>query len=513
MRLRNPAIHVNVVFIVFIAGTAFAGQEHHHAGGGEAVSAGHLGQVHFPTSCAPGAQQTFERGVALLHSFQYEAADQAFRRVATDDPQCAMAYWGQAMSLWHALWDRPDAATLKTGHDDLEKASSLNAKTAREREYIAAAQAFFQDAPNLDYTARATAYSKAMGQLYQSYPDDGEAAAFYSLSLIALPAHGDADLANRKQAIAILNKLFAAEPDHPGAAHYLIHACDTPELAPQGLAAARRYAKIAPDSAHALHMPSHIFTRLGLWQESIESNLASAAAAEQATKMHLGDAHYQLHALDFLGYAYLQSGQQAKAEQVIEEVKQVPGATAEEIEDTQAAWRARYALETHDWKMAAGLQPPSGELYAQDTTWWVRAIGAARSGDVTGARAAVEKLATVTAQSHAQSKKEGYEVKDEPSVHQLQAEAWLSYSEGQKADALKTLSAAADREDREGVDELAMPAREMLGDMLMESNQPEAALVAYQIALKESPSRFDALQGVQLAERANVKEQPAAGSR
>lgn len=511
MRLRNGAFNL---IIALAAGTlVLSGQEHHHLGGGEAVSTGHLGQVHFPTSCAPGVQQTFEKGVALLHSFQYEAADQAFKRAASDDPQCAMAYWGQAMSLWHALWDRPDAATLKTGREDLEKASSLNATTAREREYIAAAQTFFQDDPKLDYAARTVDYSSAMERLHNHYPEDGEGAAFYALSLIALPAHGDTDLANRKRAIAILNKLFAAEPDHPGAAHYLIHASDTPELAPQGLAAARSYAKIAPDSAHALHMPSHIFTRLGLWQESIESNLASAAAAEQATKMHLGDAHYQLHALDFLGYAYLQSGQKAKAEQVIEEVKQVPGATPEEVEDTQAAWRARYALETHDWKMAADLQPPSGAVYAQETTWWVRAIGAARAEDVAGARADIEKLAAATAQSRTQSKKEGYEVKDEKSTDQLEAEAWLTYAEGKKAEALKALTAVADREDREGVDDLAMPAREMLGDMLMESNRPEAALAAYHIALKESPNRFDALQGTQLAEKASVKEQPAASGR
>jgi tetratricopeptide (TPR) repeat protein len=500
--------------MTFVGATlALSGQEHHHAGGGEAISEGHLGQIHFPTSCAPGVQQTFEKGVALLHSFQYEAADQAFKRVATDDPQCAMAYWGQAMSLWHALWDRPDEATLKNGHDDLEKASSLNAKTAREREYIGAAQALFQDVPKLDYTARVTAYSAAMRQLYERYPDDGEAAAFYSLSLIALPAHGDADLANRKRAIAILNKLLAAESDHPGAAHYLIHACDTPELAPQGLEAARRYAKIAPDSAHALHMPSHIFTRLGLWQESIESNLASAAAAEQATKMHLGDAHYQLHALDFLGYAYLQSGQKGKAEQVIGEVPQVPGATAEEIQDAQAAWRARYALETHDWKMAANLQPSSGELYAQETTWWARAIGAARDGEADAARTDLEKLAAATAESKARSKKEGYDVKSEKTIDQLEAEAWLAFAEGKRENAVSSLRAAAVREDREGVDDLAIPAREMLGDVLMESNQPDAALAAYQAALKESPNRFDALQGVQLAERANVKEQSAGGSR
>lgn len=504
MRRRNTGS--SLVIVLGAGALALLGQEHRHGGGGQAVSAAHLGRVHFPTSCAPAVQPGFEQGVALLHSFQYEAADQAFKRVAADDPHCAMAYWGQAMTFWHALWERPDEASLKAGHEDLMKASGLDGLTPREREYIAAAGEFYKADPELDYSARAAAYSTAMGRLHDHYPEDGEAAAFYALSLIALPAQGEADLANRKHAIAILNKLFAAEPDHPGAAHYLIHACDTPQLAPEGLAAARRYAKIAPDSAHALHMPSHIFTRLGLWQESIESNLASAAAAEQATKMHLGDAHYQLHALDFLQYAYLQSGQKAKAEQVIEEAAKVPGATPEEIEDSQAAWRARYALETHDWKMASDLQPPPGELYAQDTTWWARAIGAARAGDVAAARVDVEKLTAVTAEAHAESKKEGYEVKDAKSIHELEAEAWLSYAEGKKADALRVLRTAADREEREGVDNLAMPAREMLGDMLMESEQPAAALAAYQSTLKESPNRFDALRGAHLAAKAAGKQ-------
>ena len=513
MRFRTFAA-VPAVATALLAGAApLAAQEHHHAGGGEAMSPGHLGQIHFPTSCAAAVQQSFEKGVALLHSFQYSASDQLFKQVAAADPSCAIAYWGEAMTLWHALWERPDAATMKTGHDEIVRADQLNAKTPREREYIAAAAAFYQDDAKLDYTARAMAYSGAMGKIYEHYPEDGEAAAFYGLSLISIPAHGDADVANRRKAVAVLNKLFAAEPDHPGAAHYLIHACDTPELASQGLDAARRYAKIAPDSSHALHMPSHIFSRLGLWQESIDSNLAAAAAAEAATKAHLGDANYQLHAMDFLEYAYLQSGRNTDAQRVIEDVPGVPGASAEQIADHLATFRARYALETHNWKMAAALQPPSGALYAQDTTWWGRAIGSARSGDAAGAHADIEKLDAATAESKARSKKEGYEVKDERNVDQLEADAWLAYAQGDKDGALKTLRAAADRQDRDGVDDLGIPAREMLGDMLMESSQPEAALAAYQMALKESPNRLDSLHGVSLAGKATGKEQPAGGSK
>ena len=510
MRIRETA---RCCFIVLSAGgllLAAQDQGHQHAASDQAPATSRLGEVHFPTSCAPGVEATFEEGVALLHSFQYKAADEAFKQVARQDPDCAIAYWGQAMSRWEALWDRPDAATLQAGHADLEKAANLKAETRREREYIAAAAAFYQQDPKLDYAARVASYSRAMGRLHEHYPEDGEAAAFYALSLIALPAEGDADLANRKQAIAILDKLFAAEPDHPGAAHYLIHAADTPQFAPLGLEAARRYAKIAPASAHALHMPSHIFTRLGLWQESIASNLASAAAAADATEKGLGDAHYQLHALDFLEYAYLQNGQKAEAEHVIDEVRQVPGATQEEIEDSQATFRARYAIETHDWKMAADLKPPSsGGAYRQDVTWWARAIGAARSGDVGAARADVGKLAAASADAKARSKGQGYEVKAGKTIHQLEAEAWLAYAEGHPDDALRTLGAAADREDAEGVDSLSMPAREMLGDMLMESNRPQAALAAYETALKESPHRFDGLEGATRAAQLAGKPQVA----
>jgi tetratricopeptide (TPR) repeat protein len=514
MRLRSTAIHFILAFCVTLsiltlgAGAPILGaQEHHHAGGAEAMSPGHLGQVHFPTSCAPAVQAQFEKAVALLHSFQYVASDQAFKSVAAQDPSCAIAYWGQSLTLWHGLWERPDAATLKTGHDELQKATE--ARTPREREYIAAATAFYQDDPQLDYKARATAYSTAMGKVYADYPGDGEAAAFYGLSLIAIPAEGDADLANRTRAIAILNKLFAAEPDHPGAAHYMIHACDTPALASQGLDAARRYARIAPDSSHALHMPSHVFARLGLWQEMIDSNLAAVAAAAEATKAGLGDEHYQTHAMTFLQYAYLQTGQNQKALQLIDALKDVPGITAAEAEDDQASFRARYALETHDWKMAAQLQSTS----TWPVTWWARAIGAARTGDAAAAQADVDKLAEATTASKSKEKQQGYDVKDEKTIDQLEAEAWLDNAAGKPDDAVQTLRAAADREDRSGVDSISIPAREMLGDLLMELKQPDAALEAYRIALKESPNRLDSRQGATLAGRLAGAPATAGGSK
>jgi len=511
MRPRRTAIHL--FFLALCVGLSLGAgapvlraQGHQHAGGAVSTGGGHLGQVHFPTSCAPAVQPEFEKGVALLHSFQYTAADQDFKAVAAADPSCAIAYWGEAMTLWHELWEHPDAASLKTGHEELEKATG--AKTPRERAYIAAASAFFGDDPQLDYKARATAYSDAMSKVYGDYPQDGEGAAFYALSLIAIPAEGDADLANRRHAIAILDKLFAAEPDHPGAAHYLIHACDTPQLASEGLDAARRYAKIAPDSSHALHMPSHVFARLGLWQEMINSNLAAEAAAAEATKAGLGEANYQTHAMSFLQYAYLQTGQNDKAFQLIDALKDVPGISAAETVDEQAIFRARYALETHDWKMAAQLESTS----TWPVTWWARAIGAARTGDVAGAQAAIAKLDEATNAAKAKDKQKGNDVKPERTIDQLEAEAWLDYAQGKQDEAVQTMRAAADREERAGVDSISMPAREMLGDLLMEEKQPQAALEAYRVVLKESPNRLHSRQGATLAAQF-ASPQAVAGSK
>lgn len=509
MRYQRVVLLVLVVLFLMMSleGARFFGAQHQHAGGAESMGGGHLGQVHFPTSCAPAVQPEFEKGVALLHSFQYSAADQDFKAVAAQDPACAIAYWGQAMTLWHTLWEHPDATSLEHGHQELQKAAG--ARTARERAYIAAANAFFQDDSQLDYKARTIAYSDAMAKVHAEYPEDGEAAAFYALSLIAIPAQGDADLANRKQAIAILDKLFSAEPDHPGAAHYLIHACDTPQLASEGLDAARRYAKIAPDSSHALHMPSHIFARLGLWQEMINSNLAAEAAAAEATKAGLGDAHYQTHAMNFLQYAYLQTGQNDKAFGLIDALKDVPGISAAELADEQASFRSRYALETHDWKMAAELDPTSNS----EVTWWARAIGAARTGDAAQAQASVAKLDELTTVANARNKQQGYDVKDQKTIDQLEADGWVDYAEGKPDDAVSTLRSAADREDRDGVDSISIPAREMLGDLLMEEKQPQAALEAYRVVLKESPNRLDSKHGVTVATQLVSTKTVAAGSK
>lgn len=435
-----------------------------------------------------------DEAVALLHSFQYQQAETAFTEAAQHDPHCAMAEWGKAMSLYHQLWDFPGADTLAKGRADVQQAQKLNAKTQTERDYIAAAALFFQDKPNLSHEARVAAYARAMEAVYRDSPQDPNAAGFYALSLVNLADYQNAT-ANLKKAIAILQPMFSKYPDNPGLAHYLIHATDTPELAPQGLAAARAYAKIAPDSAHALHMPSHIFTRLGLWQESMASNLASAAAAAKATKAHEADASYETHAMDFLDYAYLQAGQEAKARDLVAERKNVPGSTADGILAGQAWFAARNALELHRWKEAASLPVPRVKLIWQDTTYFVRAIGAARSGDPQAARADVLKLEEAVNAQRTESKSMGYTTSTGPSIEQREAEAWIDFAEGKRAQALNALRAAANTEDAAGVDSLTMPAREMLGDMLLAAKQPQEALAAYRVALKESPNRFDSLWG------------------
>ena len=464
-----------------------------------------VGKVSFPISCNAAAQVTFNQAVAWLHSFEYEEAQKAFGEVASEDPQCAMAHWGLAVSLYHELWEHPSANDLKQGRAELAKAREVGSKTPRESEYIDAASAFFQDSgqgsghdsgqgsTKMNYQARATAYCQAMGRLYAHYPDDVEAGAFDALSLIASEPPHDHTLANRKQAIAILQKLFAQEPDHPGLAHYLIHAADVPELAPLGLEAARRYAKIAPSSPHALHMPSHIFTRLGLWQDSIASNIASAAAAQTPMAIHMGGTGHAAHATDFLDYAYLQIGRDADARRMVAQLKAISGIKPDLLAFSVTKFESRYAIETHDWKRAARLTAPAGsELGVQAMALWTAAMGAARSGDAAAARQALDKMAAVRTKmvaGHDEYGSHAYETEYD------EASAWVDLAEGKKAEALTTMRSTADREDAAGVDDLIMPAREMLGDMLLAAGSPHDAFLAYQTALKESPNRFDGLYG------------------
>jgi tetratricopeptide (TPR) repeat protein len=419
-----------------------------------------------------------------------------------------MTYWGKAMALYHQLWDFPDERDLREGRKDLEEAGKIGGTTQREGEYISAAAAFYQDDSKLDHTARVQAYSTDMEKLYRDNPKDTDAAAFYALSLVALAEYGEQGSTNRKKALAILDPLLVTEPEHPGVAHYIIHATDTPELASEGLEAARMYAKIAPDSSHAMHMPSHIFTRLGLWQESIDSNIAAIASAAKATEMHMADAHYQTHAMDFLDYAYLQSGQEAKARAVVNDLQTVPGAHHGTIENMRATFEARNAIELHHWKEAASLDVPEIPLRDQGITYWAKAIGAARSGDLDDARQDVQKLIEANDAFDKHEKDMGDKMYPGEGVQQREAEAWLAYAEGKSGEAVKIMLLAAEREEAEHVDSLAMPAREMLGDLFLDLKQPSKALAAYQASLTMSPNRFDGLYGAaRAAESAgNAKE-------
>jgi hypothetical protein len=491
--MKRVALAVTLLLLFSFGASADEG--HHHEG----LTTDQLGTVHFPVSCAAEVQKPFERGVALLHSFWYEEAKKEFEQIAKDDPKCAMAHWGIAMSIWHQLWNHPDAGTIKLGHDEVKSARSLHPKTDRERDYITAMDEFYRG-KRRDYHDRASTYCQAMATTHQDYPDDREAAAFYALSLLASEPDNDTTFANRKQAAAILEKLFAVEPDHPGVAHYLIHSYDKPQLAQLGLPAARRYAQIAPAAPHALHMPSHIFARLGLWQDDINSNLASIAATRKTAAMHMGGEGHQFHAMDFLVYAYLQSGREADAQRVIDEVKAMPakkddmyGMDFDPRTDALVTFTARYALEMHHWTEAASLEViPGAQTGDSSITYWARAIGAARSGNLPDARKDVAEIDRIHATLLKQKKTSFAE-----SVEQdrQEAAAWVAHAEGNNDEAIKTLRTIAEKEEAEGDEPLAIPAREMLADMMLDMNHPEQALAEYAADLKFNPNRFNGLYG------------------
>jgi tetratricopeptide (TPR) repeat protein len=485
-----------LAFSLLMAANTFADDQGHHH---EDLTAGQLGTVHFPTSCTESVQKSFERGVALLHSFWYEEAQKQFEQVAQEDPHCAMAHWGVSMSLWHQLWNHPDAKTIKKGDAEVKKAKSLHSRDDREWGYIRAVEAFYSGPKKRDFHDRANAYSKAMESAYEHHSEDREAAAFYALSLLASAPDHDTTFANQKKAAAVLEKLFAEEPDHPGVAHYLIHSYDSPQMAQLGLPAARRYAKIAPASPHALHMPSHIFARLGLWQDDIDSNLASIAATRKTAAMHMGGEGHQFHAMDFLEYAYLQSGREADAQHLIDEIKAMPaqkdmyGMGYDPRISTLVEFPARYALELHHWSDAAALQPvPDADLGDTAVTYWARAIGAAHTGNLDEVRKDVTELESIHAQLLRDKKKYFAEAVDQD---HKEASAWLAHAEGRNDEALKILHTIAEKEEAEGDEPLAIPAREMLADMLLDMNRPQEALAEYETDLKFNPNRFDGLYG------------------
>jgi hypothetical protein len=453
-----------------------------------------LGTVHFETSCTPEAQTLFDRAMLYQHSFWYRGSQRAFENVLKADPECAIAYWGIALSL---LWNphvQPPPKNLAEGATVLAKGKSVGAKTQRERDYLDALGEMYADYDKVDHRTRLLAYTKAMEQLAARYPNDDEAQIHYALALNTSASPADKTYANQLKGAAILEVIAKRQPQHPGVAHYLIHLYDTPALADKGLDAARRYSKIAPAAAHAQHMPSHIFTRVGYWQESIDSNVESARVAK-ADK----ESQDQLHAMDYLVYAYLQLGQDKKASAVIDEMNKVAGFT--ETYQTGpyalAASPARYAVERGDWKAAAELPVrPSSFAHVQAITYFARALGAARSGNPESAKADIAKLAEL--REKLSQAKDAY-WSGQVDIQWQVATAWVLYAEGKRDDALKAMSAAADAEDKTEkapvTPGVPKPARELYGVMLLESGMAKEALAAFEATLKKEPNRLNAYVG------------------
>lgn len=472
-----------------------------------AQSVGKVGDVNFPVSCNAEAQRQFTRAVALLHSFWYEEAGKAFVGVTEADPGCAMGYWGIAMSNWHPLWYPPDADALRAGSAATAKAETLDAKTDRERGYIQAIGAFYRDNDTVDNRTRSVAYEKAMEQLHLRYTDDREATVFYALALDTNASPADKSYTNQKKAAQLLKRVFDEQPNHPGAAHYLIHSYDSAPLADLGLPAAICYTDIAPAVPHALHMPSHIFTRVGKWPESITSNTASAKVGEDYAPTKFGPGvvwDQTLHAMDYLEYAYLQTGQDAEAKRVLDELASFQKATPSTLGAGYAiaAIPARYAVERQDWAAAAALPTPSVAFPWQRFPWtaamitYARALGAAHTGDFAAARAEIDKLQS--ARDALAAAKNAYWA-GQVNVEVQAAKAVLAFAEGRKDEALSLMRAAADAEDAAEKHPVTpgpiLPAREMLADMLLETQQPALVLAEYERSLTAAPNRFRGLAG------------------
>lgn len=472
---------------------------HHH----EELTDAQVGIVHFPSSCAAFVQKPIERGVAMLHSFWYEEAEKEFDQIEKDDPRCAIAHWGVAMSLWHQLWNRPDRSTLERGLAELQAGHRLHA-SRRERLYVGALTAFYSH-PGRSYQKRVTAYSRAMEQVSARNPNDHEAAAFYALSLLASEPDHDTTNANRKQAAAILEKLFAEEPNHPGVAHYLIHTYDKPDMAQLGLPAARKYAQLAPAAPHALHMPAHIFARLGMWQDDINSNLASIAATQKETAMQMGGEGHQFHAMDFLVYAYLQVGREADAQKIMDEVRAMPpmkdmyGMGTDPRLFALSAFPADYELELHHWSQAAQLSPVDGASdLEQSITYLARAIGASQMGNVAQVQKELAQLETIQKKLDPGKKKDQGEY--EAATNEMTiGNAWLAHAEGNDNEAVRLLRTLADKEEGEAEASQGTPVREMIGDILLVGKHPAEALAEYEASLKDDPGRFDSLYGAATA--------------
>jgi tetratricopeptide (TPR) repeat protein len=462
-----------------------------------------LGTVSFPVSCGAEVQPYFNRGVALLHDFWYAEAQTQFQRIAKADPGCAMAQWGLAMSSFHQIWNRPNAEARKLGWGQMQAAQALPVKTGREKDYIAALAGFFKPGAE-EYPARIAAYSDAMGKLYAKYPEDVDAGAFYALSLLAAKSPDDLTQGQDRKAMVVLKPLFAKDPDNPGVVHYIIHACDNPAMAAEGLAAADHYGEIAQSGPHAFHMPGHIYSRLGLWSKDEASQLGSIAASQAAEKWGESGLMDEPHSYDFLIYACLQSGQDIRAKKELE----ASGAPLDMIagmgengsghmEGMVPYYRLKlpgfYALEMQDWKAASAMEPVAGTRPATATlAYWFRVIGDGHLKEPEKARADLAKYDALVAE--VRKSKDAYELEGTGTkIERDEMVAWVAYAAGKQDEALTAMRAAADLQDQVGQGEVDIPAREMLADMLLNFGKPKEALAEYEVALKLSPNRLNGL--------------------
>ncbi len=494
---------------------AWANEQHSHDHGSHDL--GNIGSAHLATSCNPAAQQAIDRGVTLMHSFWYSEAEKTFREAATADSRCGMAWWGVAMSNLHPLWAPPTPEELRIGNAASEQAHLVGARTQRERQFIQAIRTFYFDAEKTSHGERMTAYEREMAAVASANPDDDEAAIFHALALLGTVSPGDKAYMKQKQAADILNRILPREPHHPGIAHYLIHSFDYPELASLALPAARAYANLAPGSPHALHMPSHIFTRLGLWEESIACNLDSADKARRYTDSVIPGAvaFDELHAIDYLVYAYLQQGDVEKARPLVERVRSVKKLdSANHFAGAFAitAVPARFALERQEWSDAAKLVVPNvidwqKVPYAEANIHFARGVGAARAGELALAREANQRLDAIR-QLLIEQKNTYWASQVE--IQRLATGSWLARATGDTAEALKLMRQASELEsstEKHPVTPGAiLPAREQLAEMLLDANRPDEASAELEHVLRDAPHRRRALQ---LADRVRSKARSA----
>ena len=491
---RRPAPLLLLVLLALGFASATAAQDHTTSHAAES-----LGRAHFPVSCSPAAQAEFDRAFAMLHSFWFPQATVAFTGVTRTDPDCAMAHWGIAMSQrGNPLVGAPAPAAIKAGWAAVEKAKALGARTPRERDYVAAMESYYKDADTVDHAARVLAYEAAMAQVHARHPADPEAATFYALAMneaiLVLPP--DKTYTRHQAAARLLETVLAGQPDHPGALHYLIHSYDFPALAARGLPAARRYEAVASSAPHALHMPSHIFSMLGMWEESIRSNRAA-----------LGVAKTYVHAVDFTVYAHLQQAQDEAARALVDETAALlrtqappadltPTAGILGVHTAFAAVPARYALERGAWREAAALPVRPSTPAADAVTHFARAMGAVRSGNAAAARPDIERLDSLR-ETLTQAKQEYWA--EQVEIQHLAATAWVALAEGRPTEALRSMRAAADREDASekhvAMENRLWPMRELLGELLLEVKQPALALPEFETSLQAARNRFRGLYG------------------